>query len=245
MADPASLATGVVALIGLAIQAGVAIDKFVANWKDAPREVMTFIEELVSLEDTLQATDRVLEHKSVYEKVDESLYSGLSPNGTNIATTAWALTRCRTELYVLLDALKIDLRVSKGKGWRRIVTALRADRLRESMKTLHRHCSQLNSKVSLTTLEVVKTNRLESMEIRKELQKWHEEAEYQDILCWLSRSNYEDKHRQSLQQHHKGTGKWLFLKEEFMDWQNGMQQSEEGAPVPSTLWLYGDRKMTL
>ncbi|KAL9038109.1 MAG: hypothetical protein Q9214_005412 [Letrouitia sp. 1 TL-2023] len=237
MADPSSFATGVVSLIGLAIQAGVAINKFVVNWKDAPQEVLTFKEELESLENTLQATDRVLEHKSIYERVHESL--------PNVADTNLALTRCRTKLHVLLDALNIDLLISKGKGWRRIVRALRADRLRESMKTLDRHCSQLNSQVSLITLEVVKINRLESVEIRKELQKWHEEADYQDILCWLSKSNYEDKHRQSLQQHHDGTGEWLFSKEEFMDWRNGVQLSEEGAPVPSTLWLYGDRKMAL
>lgn len=244
--DPSSLAIGVVSLIGLAIQAGVAIDKFVANWKDAPPEVMTFIEELKSLENTLQATERALKHESIYERVHESLHSGLlSQMGTNAADTNGALARCRTELHALLDALNIDLRVSKGKGWRRIVIALRAKRLRESMKTLNRHCSQLDSKVALTTLEVAMTNRLELIKIRKELQKWHEEADYQDILCWLSRLNYEDKHRQSLQQHHSGTGEWLFLKEEFMDWQNGLQQSEEGAPVPSTLWLYGDRKMTL
>ncbi|KAL9612983.1 MAG: hypothetical protein Q9167_002460 [Letrouitia subvulpina] len=200
MADLLSLTAGVVPLIGLTIQAGAAIDKFVANWKDTPGEVLTFIKELESLESTLQATDRVLKHNPVYERVHESLPSGLlSQTGTNATDTDLALTRCRTELHVLLDACNIDLSISSGKGWRRIVTALRADRLRESMKTMNRHCPQLNFKISLTTLEVAKTNRLESIEIRKELQKWHEQADYQDILCWLSRSNYEDKHRQSLQ----------------------------------------------
>ena len=49
MADPFSLATGLVGLVGVAIQVTQVVVGFIAQWKGAPKDTKSFMLELLAL----------------------------------------------------------------------------------------------------------------------------------------------------------------------------------------------------
>src|SRR6266498_4371467 len=175
MADPFSIGSGIVGVIGLAIQITQVVVQFGLDWKDAPHDVKAFMVELRTLRTTLSETNTNLllnsDFTEAFQNRSSVLLSELGPNAPPTTDAKMMLKICEKELKDLLQELG---KRAKGHrvGWERMKGAFLAKKTRESVENLHRWCQELNNMVSIDTTVLGATTYREVKEARKE----HQEA---------------------------------------------------------------------
>lgn len=181
MTDPFSIGTGIVGVIGLAIQIAQVMVQLGLNWKDAPHDFKAFMAELQTLKTTLSETNINLilnsDFAEAFQNRPSILLSQLGPNVPSTTDTKLMLEICEKELK---DVLKELEKRAKGHrvGWERMKGTFLAKNTRESVKNLHRQCQALNRMVTIdaavlgaTTYKEVKNARKEQQDARAEQQE--------------------------------------------------------------------------
>ncbi|KFZ23699.1 hypothetical protein V502_01827 [Pseudogymnoascus sp. VKM F-4520 (FW-2644)] len=246
MADPVGAGSGIVGVIGLAIQVTQVVVQFGMDWKKAPDDVKAFMGELGALKTMLSETNTNIllneDFKAAFQDQPSVLLSQLGPSAPSTTDTKQLLAICKRELESLLKELK-----KRGEshllGWGRFKSAFLAKDTRDSVESLCRQCQQLNSMLSIDAAVLGATTYKEVKEARKEQQKWHQDEkkismairggvdksnwrqqnqlrqhEEQAILEWLTPIYYAPQQRDFISRRQTGTGQWLLDSTEFQSW---------------------------
>lgn len=238
MAEPFSVAVGIVGVLGLAIQISQVVLKFGLDWKDAPKDVKAFRHELQSLQMTLTEMETLISRPSfeeAFEGDSSAFLSHLTGDDLSKDSIKDAFSNCEMQLMEVVSDL-LAKESSHRLGWDRSKAAFLSKKTERSVSQLQRQCQIFNQLVSMDTAALTARTQLEIRKVRKEHQEWHIEEEDHRILRWLSHLNFEERHRDVLFKLHPGTGQWLLDSDEFKAWRNGKLDS-----TPS-LWCPGIRE---
>jgi hypothetical protein len=228
MAEAFGIGAGIVGVIGLTIQITQIVVQFGLDWKDAPRDVKSFLAELQTLKTVLSETNTNIllnpDFADAFQNRPSLLLSQLGPNAPSTTDTNLMLEDCRKELASLL--VKLNKR-AKGHsvGWERFKGAFLAKDTRESVENLHRQCQTLNNMVSIDATVLGAITYKEIKEARKEQQEWYQTDANQKILIWLSTTDYGAQQSDIFSGRQEGTGRWLLDSGEFQRWSNGDRQT--------------------
>lgn len=148
MAEAFGVGAGIVAVLGLSIQITQVVVQFGLDWKDAPTEVKSFMNELQSLKTVLSETrTNFLEDssfKDAFQDRPSILLSELGPNAPTVTETKLSIESCKAELETVLDGLK---KRDKGHrmGWERLKGPFLAKSTRKSIDNLRYYCQIFNN----------------------------------------------------------------------------------------------------
>jgi hypothetical protein len=235
MTEPFSIGTGVVGVIGLAIQVSQVMVQFGLDWKDAPHDAKVFMAELQTLKTTLSETNTNLilnsDFAEAFQNRPSILLSQLGPNVPPTTDTKLMLEICEKELK---DVLKELEKRAKGHrvGWERMKGAFLAKNTRGSVENLHRQCQALNNMVTIdaavlgtTTYKEAKNARKEQQDARAEQQEaqekqqaWHQAGVDKELLTWLTPVDYATQQSDFISRRQEGTGQWLLDSDQFRTW---------------------------
>jgi len=239
MADPFSIAAGIVGVLGLAIQVSQIVLNFGLDWKDAPKEIKSFRVELQSLQMTLTEMQTKLisnpSFEAAFDGNSSALLSHLKADNLSNDCIKEAFEACQLQLTEAINSFK----GKEGRhklDWERFKAAFLSARTASAVSTFQRQCQSLNQLVLIDAAMITASTHLEVQEVRKEHQAWHAAEENRKILRWLSQLSFEEKHRDVLSKLHPGTGQWLLVMDVFKAWRNGQLDT------PSTLWCPGIRQ---
>ncbi|KAJ9139179.1 ankyrin repeat protein [Pleurostoma richardsiae] len=247
MADPFSVATGIVGVASLALQVIGALYTFGQDWGNARDEIQSFMDELKNLNLTLDSVGRLVSSEKLKKALDDDeslLLKELGPDSPPDTATKQMLKSLETKLQELLKELQ---KAGSGRrlGWERLKYALfLVKQARETVNTLHRHCQALDRMISRDTADMTAGTHNTVRETKKIVTGMHDElketarthrefvedTEAQDILSWLTTVDYETQFEHFLKQREEGTGQWLLQSQEFQQW------SQEGG---KTLYCQG------
>jgi len=239
MAEALGLASGIVGVVGFAIQMTQVIIQFGLQWKDAPEDAKSFILELQSLKTDLSELHTNILYDSEFSKAfqghSSSLLSQLGPNATTDAKLI--LKEYTKSMEVLTEKLK---KRSQGHrlGWERIKGAFLAADTQKTIDKLQRLCQSFNRSVSLDTAVLTAITSLEVKDARMEQRQWHDASESREILNWLSKLSFNDRQNDLFSKRHPGTAEWILKTEAFMEWRKA------GRDQCQTLWCPGIREST-
>jgi hypothetical protein len=242
MADPFSIGSGIVGILGLTISITQIVVQFGLDWKDAPKEAKGIISELQSLKVVLLEIERAesnlllnMDFVDAFQDRPSILLSEIGPNAPAQTETKLSIEVCKQELASLLEKLK---KMGKGHrvGWERFKAPFLAKDLQKSIDKAHRQCRILNDMISYDTINLGVSTLGQVKRARKEQKEWHDAQKNQAILTWLSDLSFEQKQTDVLSKRHPGTGEWFLNLDLFKAWQNGHQDKS------STLWCPGIRK---
>lgn len=236
MAEAFGVGAGIVGVLGLSIQITQVVVQFGLDWKDAPTEVKSFMNELQSLKTVLSETrTNFLEDvnfKDAFKDRPSMLLSKLGPNAPTVTETKLSIESCKAELETVLDGLK---KRDKGHrmGWERLKGPFLAKSTRKSIDNLRYYCQIFNNMVSIDAMTLGVITNTEMREARREQREWHNAKENQETLTWISSLSFEEKQRDILSKRHLGTGQWLLDQDGFKAWRDNLHDK------PSALWCPG------
>ena len=242
MADPFSIASGIVGVLGLTISITQIVVQFGLDWKDAPKEAKSIISELQSLKIVMLEIEKAESHLllntdfiDAFQDRPSVLLSELGPNARATTETKLSIKVCKQELETLLDKLE---KVGKGDrvGWERLKAPFLVKDLQKSIDKANRQCRILNDMISYDAISLGVDTLGQVKRARKEQKQWHDAQKNQEILSWLSDLSFEQKQADILSQRHPGTGEWFLNLDLFKAWRNGHRDTS------STLWCPGIRK---
>src|SRR5438034_660502 len=84
MADPFTLGTGIVGVIGVVLQQTEKLKDYVSGWKEAPATIKNLRRELAQLRQVLQNLDKFLRSENVRFTQTSVLYSGARECGEKL-----------------------------------------------------------------------------------------------------------------------------------------------------------------
>jgi hypothetical protein len=241
MADPFSLASGIVGVVGLAIQVTQVVIQFGLQWKDAPKDAESFILELQSLNTNLSELHANILYNKEFSKAFQghpsSLLSQLGPNTPSTTDAKSTLKAYTASMEVLTKKLE---KRSQGHqlGWERIKGAFLAADTQKIIDNLQRQCQSFNRLVSLDAAILTAITSNEVKEARMEQRQWHNASESREILDWLSKLSFNDRQNDLFSKRHPGTAEWILKKEAFMEWRKACRDQCQ------TLWCPGIREST-
>lgn len=240
MADPFSVGAGILGVISLTIKISEVVFKSGLAWKDAPKDVRTFVVELQSLQTTLSDMQTKLISSSSFEEAFDTngsaLLSHLRANDTSKDTIKEAFENCQAQLTELLHSLKAN-EADQRFGWDRLKSAFLSRSTHDVISQLSRQCAILDKLVLIDMAALTAHTHLDIEGLRKELQDWHMTEANDKVLQWLSQLSFEEKHQDVLSKLHPGTGKWLLDSDTFKSWRNGQFDT------PPNLWCPGTRML--
>jgi hypothetical protein len=214
MAVAFGVGASVVSVVGLTIQISQIVVQFGLDWKDAPKDVKTFRIELSDLQKTLCETQtRLLASPTFAEAAEGQSLATLSQLGPD-------LDSCQAELTEVVDGLKRQERGHRF-GWERFKGPFISKKTQKTMERLRWRCQNFNNQILIDATLLTAMTRIDVKEARTEQKEWHEADENQKLLRWLSRLDFEEKHRDILSKRHPGTGEWLLNLDDFKAWRNG------------------------
>jgi len=240
MADPLSIGSGIVGILGLTISITQIVVQFGLDWKDAPKEAKSIVSELQSLKVVMLEIEKAetnlllnTDFIDAFQDQPSILLSELGPTAPTTTETKLSINVCKQELESLLDKLK---KIGKGHrvGWERLKAPFLTKDLQKSIDKVHRQCRILNDMISYDAINLGVNTFGQVKRARKEQKEWHDALENREILNWLSDLNFEQKQTDILSRRHPGTGEWFLNLDIFKAWRNGHQDS-------STLWCPGIR----
>jgi hypothetical protein len=246
MTDPGTA----LAITGLVIDMGCTVVKFISDWKDVPELVREFSSELTLLNGNLARTQAILqslEYKAAFNT---------QPNGAGISHGSdghelfESIANYQERLQGLQDELRGEQSSSFRKHSHRIVTAVKSDKLKNSMERVNRCCSQIQQRISIDTslLTAQMTNTVNTLLMsHREQKSWHSDERNLAILAWTSSISFQQMHEDILRKRHGATGTWLLDLDEFLNWRNdnNLSSAPDNAGerrVPATLLASGLRK---
>lgn len=235
---------GIVAVLGLTIQITQVVIQFGLDWKNAPTDVKSFMNELRSLKTVLSETRTNFlddpNFKEAFKDRRSILLSELGPNTPTTADTKFdtnlSIESCKADLEMVLNGLKKRAEGSR-MGWERLKAPFLAKSTLNSINSLRYWCQLFNNMVSIDAMSLGVMTHTEITDARREQQAWHNAKENQDILTWISNLSFQEEQTDILSKRHPGTGQWLLKQERFQDWRNGVHDQ------PSALWCPGMRKL--
>lgn len=242
MADPLSIGSGIVGILGLTILITQIVVQFGLDWKHAPKEAKSIISELQSLKVVMLEIEKAesnllinTDFVDVFQHRPSILLSELGPNAPATTETKISINVCKQELESLLNKLK---KIGKGHrvGWERLKAPFLVKDLQKSIDKVHRQCRCLNEMISHDALNLGVNTLGQVKRARKEQKEWHDARENREILGWLSDLSFEQNQTDILYKRHPGTGEWFLNLDLFKAWRNGHRDT------PSTLWCPGIRK---
>ena len=141
MAEPFSVAAGIVGVLGLAIQISQMVLKFGLDWKEAPKEVKAFRLELQSLQMTLtEIQTKLISNPSFEEAFDgnsSALLSHLKADDLSQDSIKEAFQTCQTQLIEVIDNFKGRER-SHRLGWERFKAPFLSSKTSSAISQLQR-----------------------------------------------------------------------------------------------------------
>jgi hypothetical protein len=84
MADPFTVGTGLVGVIGVALQLTEKLKDYASGWKEAPATIENLRRELAQLRQALQDLDKFLRSENIRFKQTSALYSGARECGEKL-----------------------------------------------------------------------------------------------------------------------------------------------------------------
>jgi hypothetical protein len=209
------------------------------DWKDAPANIKNFMAQLGTLKTVLSETNTNIclnpDFAEAFHNRPSLLLSRLGSVAPSPTDTKLMLATCQRELECLLSELK---KRAQGHrlGWERFKGAFLAKNIREAVDNLHRQCQMLNSMVSIDGINLGVNIYKEVKEAREEQQEWrqaetkvssalkdgvdrlHQHQEHQEILDWLTSTDFVTQQADFIRRRQQGTGEWLLNSIEFLDW---------------------------
>ena len=240
MAEAFGVGSGIVGVLSLTIQITQTVVQFGLDWKDAPKEVKSFMSELQSLKTVLSETNTNLlnpDFNNAFkgQNPNSVLLSKLGSNAPTATDTSLSIESCKEELTELLAELK-KRQDAHRVGWQRLKGPFLAKNTQKAVDKLHRYCQLFNDMLLIDSSTIGAITLREVKGARKEQRDWYNAAESQKILAWLSDLSFVEKQRDILSKRHPGTGEWLLNLDKFKAWRNGH------ADGPSAQWCPGIRK---
>ena len=141
MADP----FGIIGVIGVATQIFQVLSQFAQDWKDAPADVESFLNELQALKSCLSETNTNLIMSKDFNEAFQGERSALLAelgDANQAINTSLMIASCQAALDGLL--VKLKDRARGHRGWERIKGALLAKKIRDTVENLDRRCQTLN-----------------------------------------------------------------------------------------------------
>ena len=230
MAEVFGIGSGIVDVIGLTVQIAQLVAKFGLDWKEAPTEAQAFMQELLSLKVTLQATLNIIkdqDFKDTFENCPSALLAQLGPTSPDVTETKQILENCQKEL----ESIVIDLKKQNGSrrlALERLKGAFNAKDTRKSVQNLHRRSEILNRLISVDTLTLGIATYKKIKETRTEHQEWHRTEMDQNILDWLTAVDYGGEQSNHISRRQEGTYSWLLNKNEFQTWSSSESSQTQG-----------------
>ncbi|KAH6693786.1 hypothetical protein F5X68DRAFT_258632 [Plectosphaerella plurivora] len=220
MADPLGI-IGVIAVAGQILSLTV---KLGLDWKDAPEDAKSFLNEIQTLKTVLSETHTNIivneDFRAAFEGRRSALLQELGDlNSTDTQPTSTNLMvgTCKK----LLDDLLLDLKKrTEGHrfGWDRLKGAFINKRTKETVGDLHRQCQTLNSLINLDALSLGLETHKEVKQARQEQRDWQNDQMSRTILDWLSEADYAAQQSDFLRRRQAGTGQWLLESQEYRQW---------------------------
>jgi hypothetical protein len=228
MTDPFTIGASVVGVAGVAIQIVQLVTQFCRDWKDAPADVRTFIDDLQVLAQTLLAINaNILKDTTFIEAFDGQpslLLAELGPSAPNITVTRAFLDRCEAHLTDVLLHMK-EKAEGHRFGWKRLKEAFDKKHTRESVVSLQRQCQLLNNMIGVDTLTLsaathnaLKVLHREHRGAVTESSKVQLRNHRDDVLEWLKATEYGSQQSDLYNRMQEGTGQWLFHSSEYREW---------------------------
>ena len=242
MTDPFSVGAGVVGVLSLAIEVTKITRKYSLEWKEAPDKVKEFLCEVHDLKDFLEDVKEKCgcdeDFRAALEGQRSAPPSSEQPHVTKSGEKSDPTESCRVQLATLIKDLE---KRAKGHrfGWERLKAPFLAEDLQASVEQMYRHCRRVADKIGLLTSSIAAMALQEVRQSRDEHREWHNAAENQRILKWLSQLSFEERHRDILAKRFEGTGEWFLNRDDFKAWRNG------SLDVSATMWCDGIRKQKL
>ena len=237
MTDPFSVGAGIVGVIGLTLQIAQTVVQFGLDWKDAPKDVKSFMAEIHSLRKILSDihTNLILKKafQDAFQDTNQSiLLSELGPNAPADTVTKKSMKICTDALQGLLRDLK-KRDAGHRLGWERFKGPFLAKSTQRAVENLHRQCQNLNNMVSLDALSLQVDTHKQVVETYHFQQNWYQNEVDQAIIHWYSRFDFEQKQQDTLSKRHPGTGQWLLDLKSFKNWRDAQK------PQSATVWCPG------
>lgn len=229
-----------VGLVALLYDVSLGLIQFAADFRETPRVVEGIL----------------LQTEILIKQLERPVSERVTENGE--------LVRLVKELEGLSKELRPDGK-SRMKKWKQqAAQTLRSDSLHNRLTSFHRrYQAHVNARIVGTQGDVQKSlvSQKETLDAMKEVTAHVDKqinairterlkALNEEILQWLSpTANRSDKHALLVEQHHAGTGAWLYETAEFKAWE---LRGDDGSPAASpqegqiqTLWLHGKRECLL
>ena len=240
MAEAFGVGAGIVGVLGLTIQIAQVVFQFGSDWKDAPKDLKDFVNEVQSLKVVLSETNtNFIQDKDFNEAFRgrrSILLSRLGANAPRTDEIGISVASCEANLKEFLDDLRKRADVHKF-SFKRLKEPFLAQKTRQSVASLRHHCQVFNNMVSMDTLKLGAITQGEMRAARKEQKEWHNAEKNQKILTWISNLSFEKKQKDLFSKRHPGTGQWLLDDDKFQTWRDDNQNA------PSVLWCPGIRKL--
>ncbi|KAK4213049.1 hypothetical protein QBC37DRAFT_423640 [Rhypophila decipiens] len=241
MADP----FGIIGVVGVATQVIQTTVQFGLDWKDAPSEARTFIDELQAFKTVLSETNMNIivnpDFEDAFRGRRSTLLSQLGPTAQSTDTQRM-VSDCHAEMRVLLDNLK---KRSRGHrvGWERLKGAFLSTKTREAVGNLHRQCQPLNQLLAIDSAALIASTHREVKEGQRQQQQIHRvqyhvldhirhridsqdaSVERKTILEWLTPIDYTSQQIDFIKRRQSGTGQWLLDSRDFQEWLKGGQKT--------------------
>lgn len=239
MPEPFSIAMGVIGIVSFGIKLIEMIDQIRRDYQAVPQDVKDFDLELRSLLVLLIEIQKVLIHDQAFREALGSdvsaLWSQLRAENTSKPQIKETFDTCTTELRDAIERLK-RMEAGHKRAWERFRAAVQMKGVSKVVSKLHRICQIIQNLVGVHTAALTAKTYLETKEARKENQEWHSREQNRQILEWLSRLDFKEKHCDLRNRRHHGTGEWFLNEQKFKSWKDRLPDH------PSTLWCTGIRE---
>lgn len=218
MADPC----GIIGVLSVAAQITKALVDLGLDFKDAPTDIKSLLQELQTLKTTLSVSNSNLllndDFLTAFEGRNSAVLSQLGKDAFE-SDCRLLVDACHEELDQLLSDLT---RRSRGHrvGWNRIKSAFLSKKTCETVDKLQRQCDMLNRLVAIDSAALNAATLVEVRDGRKAQEDREAAARHDKILDWLTPVNYAAQQHDFAGRRREGTGQWLLDSKEYCAWRD-------------------------
>jgi Fungal N-terminal domain of STAND proteins len=192
MADPLSIASGVAAILAIAISIGDTLNTFVCTMRNAPKTVRAYLHELSSFKETLSRIEDMFK--------DTEMLKILGGNPSVIS--AINIIECKKDLQKVHEQLEKRL---KASGIERLAWPFVEKEVKSDIKMLRRHRECFQMALS-TDMAMVNIKTLGQAQVLTQT------ARNKAIMKWLCPGGMDETHHAVSMRRQKETGQWFIHK---------------------------------